>query len=322
MKPLRPLGWLGGLALGAAIWFAWHEHARADALRAQLDRARQELARSHARGRELTALRTAAEARRNELVPAPTPARPPPAPVPRPRASSPAPGAASPVRVPPRASVRPWLTRVFAENPALHALYLDAFRKNVAQEHGLLMRQLGLNAAESERFVEIFTEDMERATDIGAATRAQNLSSVDAPIKALNAQRERERDEALAALLGPDRIALYTEVQNYPVSRETLNTFAATLHVTSTPLTWDQASRLGDVLRRTDALSFQQFRSGDASTLDAHYDTVIAGAASILAPQQLEVFRSLVAAHRANGQLLQLGVAASRKKTAPAPPAK
>ncbi len=280
---------LAWLALVVAAWLAWREDARATRTLSALAATESAIANGQARlalvrAREKIAAQMPAASDAGPVAPVARPAQKP---------------ATDDESKPKRYSVQPWLTRVFAEEPGLQALYLDAYRKKLEVEHSALMRRLGLNVAESARFLEILARDMERATDIGAATRAQNLSSVDPEIKALTEQRERDRKEALRVLLGPERMKQLEAGDDQRMNRETIGEFAASLHATPTPLTPAQGNDLAVILRDFGWL-------GLPVATDEAYTTLATRAAGILAPGQLEVFQTLVEAHRARGRLNEL----------------
>ena len=280
------VAWLG---LVVTAWFAWHQHARATHASSEVTATERAIAEAQARlarvqARKNTAARTPAASDAGPVAPVARPAQKP---------------AADEDSKPKRYSVQPWLTRVFAEEPGLQALYLDAYRKKLEVEHSALMRRLGLNVAESAQFLEILARDMERATDIGAATRAQNLSSVDPEIKALSEQRERDRKEALRALLGPERMKQLEAGDDQRMNREAIGEFAASLHTTPTPLTPAQGNDLAVILGDFGWL-------GSSVVADEAYTTLATRAAGILTPGQLEVFQTLVAAVQARARLNEL----------------
>jgi hypothetical protein len=311
MNPSARRWCCAGLAPLLAGWFAWRESGRAvraeaalAAMKSQIGVARANLAQAQARDRIATERRSALsqpDAARRASPPPTTPLKAP--------ATNPA--------APERPIARPWLTRLFAENPVLHALYLDAYRKNIPLEHGTLMRLRGYSAEEIARYVEILVRDMERATEIGAATRALNLSSVDPSIKAMTEQREREREEALRALRGGERVKQVADLPAWAMARDTLNELVATLHATPTPLTFAQSVELAEILRRSDGLNRYSFSGGDPAAIEARYNSLITEASGILLPAQFEVFRSFVEAHRASRQLQEI---ATRSRTVRPPP--
>lgn len=148
---------------------------------------------------------------------------------------------------PKRASGRPWLSRLFAENPNLHRLYLEAYRSGVEFDHASSFSQAGLTAEQRVAVVAILARDMERRTDIAAAARAGQLPSNDTSVLTLEAQRAREHEAALRQALG-ERYASWRLLGRpmLPVVAEAV----MQLHRTSTPLTSLQAEELDDLLWR------------------------------------------------------------------------
>jgi hypothetical protein len=162
----------------------------------------------------------------------------------RPRAGAPA--QSTPPAPPRPAGMRPWLSRVFAEHPHVHALYLEAYRADLWLRYGLAMRQLGLSESEATRLVDILAQDMERASDIVATVRAKDMSAVDPSIKAMTTQRERDRDAALLELLGEERSKRWKSA-DHALASQMVGKLALTFQRGPEPLTGQQATELARV---------------------------------------------------------------------------
>lgn len=193
---------------------------------------------------------------------------------------------------------RPWLSRLFAEQPGLHALYLDAYRKDLELRHAFTLRALGLTAEEVARVIEILARDQERVTDIAAATRARNMASVDAPIKTLTAERLREREAALKAVLG-ERYDAWQRASGPNVVNQTVEDTIAALHATAQPLTFAQSLRLWKILNGPDGIGWRVAGNAIVEPTDANYALVTAHASRVLSPEQLATLESVLAGRQA-----------------------
>ncbi|MES2693231.1 MAG: hypothetical protein V4773_07135 [Verrucomicrobiota bacterium] len=273
------------------LWFVLEERDRAVAarrriemLRSELGSARAQVQRETARADEVTARVTggataaSAPAKANKAAPKAEPR-------------------------PERASRRPWLSRVFVEHPQVHALYLDAYRAELEFTHAYALQRLGLSEEQKARVIDVLAKDMERMSDIAAATRANMLSGADPAIKAMEAQREAERVAGMKAVLGEQ----YADWNRFKVPPRLQTEAIMALHRTETPLTAAQITALQDTLTGPQSLSGTRRINGVYVTpTEADYGLLEAKIAEILGPGQMAVVRPMIRQEAAQEELSRL----------------
>lgn len=289
MKPGGKILFAAGCAVAVLLlWLIWREydrlevacerlriqHERSQALRADMEKWQTAL------DKHQPARAAAATAPKSATVVTPTPAMPP---------------------APKRAATRPWLTRLFAESPNLHRLYLEAYRSELEFEHALTLASLGLTAEERADVIGILARDMERRTDIAAAARGGDLGSANTSIRALHDQREQETAAALRALLG-ERYEAWQEGRGSRIPF--VSDAAMHLHRTSTPLTLAQSKALTE-LALTSISGRREGRNLILPT-EADYAVFAEEASRVLSSEQSAVVRGLIEQLSAQRQLDQL----------------
>lgn len=291
MKPgVKLLFAAGGAAVILLLWLLWREHGHLQVARQRLESQQQQTA----------ALRTERVRWQKELetfIPAQAPSAV------RPKSA----GATAPMAVPAtppapqRAASRPWLTRLFAQSPNLHRLYLEAYRSELEFEHALTFASLGLTAEERGRVIGILARDMELRTDIAAAARAGEMGSANTSIRTFHVQRERETSDALRTLLGE-------RYETWQMDRRVMIPFvseaAMHLHRTSTPLSLAQSETMTELARK--GLSARREGNGVVLPTMADYATFAEEAGRVLSPEQGVIVRRLVEQLAARRQLDQL----------------
>lgn len=279
----------GGCAVAVLLlWLIWREHDRLEAAR---ERLRLQHERNHALRADMEKWQKALEKHQPARATA----------VKAPRAATVATPAHVAPHAPKRAATRPWLTRLFAESPYLHRLYLEAHRSELEFEHALTLASLGLTAEERADVMGILARDMERRTDIAAAARGGDLGSANTSIRELHLQQERETAEALRALLG-ERYEGWHESRGSRIPFVT--DVAMHLHRTSTPVTLAQSKALTDL-----ALTSISGRREGANFIlptEADYAAFAEETGRMLVPEQSAVVRGLVEQLSAQRQLDQL----------------
>ncbi len=277
----------GGCAAALVLlWLIWREQERLAAAGDQLQ--------ALSKQREAVATKLAASQKALEKFLGARPAASAP---PKPATASEA-AALPPPAAAQRAPSRPWLTRLFAESPNLHRLYLEAYRSELEFEHALTFEALGLTADERAGVIGILAQDMERRTDIAATARAGQMGSTDSAIKTLHLEREQETAAALRAMLGER----YERWHGDPRAHMPFVSEAAMhLHRTSTPLTAAQAEQLALLARN--GLSGR--REGNSFVLpnEADYAAFAQEAGRVLSPEQSAVVRALIEQMAARRQL-------------------
>jgi hypothetical protein len=206
-------------------------------------------------------------------------------------APTPAPGAT------PFKSRNAWI----ASHPDVRTRYLKDFRSTLDATYGPVFKTLNLSAEQIERVKDLLTQREDK--NITVAQNADSGGLDPAAVVELGNQLTRANNAAIKAVVGDDD---YQAIHQY--LRETavvplVSTLSSTMAGLNQPLTADQEMKL------TAVLSASSQRRNDNTAVVANtvnWDQAVAGAQTILSPDQLNAFVLIQQQNQGGQQLAAL----------------
>lgn len=204
----------------------------------------------------------------------------------------------------------------FLETPEAQRLLAVQQRAALDQRYGALFRLLNLPPDQLNRLKDLLVERQTAAMDVLAAARSQGLNNREnrAEIRSLLESTQDEVDANIRALLGETGYQRYEYYNATQPQRTAVNRLEQRLSYTSLPLSVSQSEQLVQLLAAQSPSSAgntaaarparAMFFGGGQGTVIS--DEVVAQAATILNPAQMEALRQLQAEQQAQAELGQL----------------
>jgi hypothetical protein len=192
------------------------------------------------------------------------------------------------------------VARVIALSPELRSQYLQAIRSGAAARWPLLFQVLNLPPGENEKFGDLMAQRIANNLQVDEIATERGLDPSDPAMKKLAGQLNRQNENAIAALLGPDTYATFQQYSRENGVAPVLQDFAGNLP--GAPLALDQAEQLSHVM----AAASQIDKYGYATYGTIDIDQVMNRAVGILTPDQLPTLAAVLQKNRAYVQSTKL----------------
>jgi hypothetical protein len=183
-----------------------------------------------------------------------------------------------------------------AENPQLRRLLAQSYRVQFKISYGPLFRELGLKPEEIDRFGNLQLKMFSDIYDLQQAARLQNPGTPpdDRVLAGMEDKVANQRDAALRDLLGEAGFQKYTEYEGMLPAQPLVNSLAANLYYSPTPLMAQEADQLAKIIaaqipsRSKDPIGLPKI---DAGALN--WDNILSQAQGTLLPGQLAALQAL-----------------------------
>lgn len=189
---------------------------------------------------------------------------------------------------------------MIASDPKARSNYLALYRDGLDVQYGLLMHMLGLSPAEEAQLKQLLADSEANKLAVAQAAADRGLDTDDPQMKALQNQLNRTDWNSMKELLGTDGLAALRQYwSEYPTVTFVQN-FGGNLPDAS--LTMNQARQLLPVL----SAASQHDANGNVIKDTINVQQALAGAASVLTPEQLLMLSATLQEAEAKVKLAQL----------------
>lgn len=176
-----------------------------------------------------------------------------------------------------------------SSQPELRDLFLRNFRANLGQRFGEFYWLAGLSPPQIAQFEELAVRRQEAAVDLATVASARGLNDADPAIASTRAQQDEQYEADQIALLGDTGYRQLQQFKRQEPAVGLLNNLAYfTQAAGDGSPTRAQTGQLLQIIANA-SQSFQQGRSLDLASVD--WDQVVAQAADILSPAQLNALK-------------------------------
>jgi RNA polymerase sigma factor (sigma-70 family) len=198
-----------------------------------------------------------------------------------------------------------FLGEEIAENPQLRHVLAQSYRAQFKIWYGPLFHELGLKPEEIDRFGNLQLKMFSDIYDLQQAARLQNPGAApdDPALASMEDKIASQRDSLLRDLLGESGFQEYTQYEATLPAQPLVNSLAANLYYSPTPLSAQEADQLTRIIAAQippsprDSFGLPKV---DAATLN--WDNILSQAQGALLPGQVAALQSL----RARAELDQL----------------
>ena len=198
-----------------------------------------------------------------------------------------------------------FLGEEIAENPQLRHVLAQSYRAQFKIRYGPLFHELGLRPEEIDRFGNLQLKMFSDIYDLQQAARLRNPGAApdDPALAGLEDKIAGQRDAALRDLLGEPGFQKYTQYEATLPAQPLVNSVAANLYYSPTPLSAQEAAQLTRIIAAQippsprDSFGLPKV---DAGSLN--WDNILSQAQGALLPGQVAALQSL----RAQAELDQL----------------
>lgn len=139
--------------------------------------------------------------------------------------------------------------RLVASDPELQQLYVRQQIVRHRSTYGPFYRSAGLSAEQIARFERVMAEYAQASVDVPVAALVQGVSKNDGVVSTLMERAVEERNRALREVLGEEGLAAWKDFDRFRKMRTLAEDMAKELYYTDTPLTWQQADALTQIVR-------------------------------------------------------------------------
>jgi hypothetical protein len=187
-----------------------------------------------------------------------------------------------------------FLKEEIAENPQLRRLLAQSYRAQFKISYGPLFRELGLKPEEIDRFGNLQLKMFSDIYDLQQAARLQGSSGESQVLADMEDKITSQRDAGLRGLLGESGFQKYTEYESTLPAQPLVNSLAANLYYSPTPLTAPQADQLSKIIaaeippRPKNSIGLPKT---DAGALN--WDNILSQAQASLLPGQVAALQTL-----------------------------
>lgn len=193
------------------------------------------------------------------------------------------------------------LPTLLSSHPKLLDQFLRSYRASLSQRLLVYYQMAGLSPAQIASFEALATKHQAEATNLAAAAAAEGLDQSDPAIAALRQQQDEQFRADQIALLGD---AGYRQLLDFNRSAKALDLVNGAAQLAADPAdayTSTQAEQLMQIVANA---SPQYQQGGAVDTTSVDWDRVLAQAAPILSPPQLDALRTQAQAIRLVAELL------------------
>lgn len=178
---------------------------------------------------------------------------------------------------------------LFDRCPSLREAYLRAKEGHIWLMYGPFFADAGLTKDEMRQFCAICMEREIACLEMRKLLPRSDPASEKSPVRAeMNREAEAQRKAKLVSVLGSDRYSRLEKFEEEIDGRRLilgLHNMVATTYYTEQPVSAAQMNQLSAL-----ATQWGMFDLAKAATLQDPFGQIAVGAASILSPQQLEIF--------------------------------
>lgn len=175
------------------------------------------------------------------------------------------------------AEARAALDRLATSDPELQQLYVRQQTVRHRSTYGPFYRSAGLNPEQIERFERAMAEYAQATIDVPVSAMVQGVSKNDSAVGTLMERAVAERNRELREVLGEAGFTAWSDFDRFRKMRTLAEDMAKELYYTETPLTWQQADALTQIVRTAS-------RQGGGK-VDMGF--VVGEARKVLAPEQI-----------------------------------
>lgn len=169
------------------------------------------------------------------------------------------------------------LDRLAASDPELQQLYVRQQTVRHRSTYGPFYRSAGLSPEQIERFERVMAEYAQATIDVPVSAMVQGVPKNDNAVGTLMNRAVDERNRELREVLGESGFIAWSDFDRFRKMRTLAEDMAKELYYTETPLTWQQADALTQIVRTAS-------RQGEGK-VDMGF--VVDEARKVLAPEQL-----------------------------------
>jgi RNA polymerase sigma factor (sigma-70 family) len=203
-------------------------------------------------------------------------------------------------------------------NPDYSRAYVAKYRAELRLKYAPLYRALGLSPEQIAQFEAALADTMQAVTDIWAAAGAQGVntahdSAAATTVAKMTSDPYKERNDKLRALLGDAGFTqfLQFDAPNAQTARDVVNSLAANMYTSETPLTAPQGEQLTQIIARNTRIVNTPMASDGGKpvyriTPETDWTAVSAQAQGLLSEPQLAVLRNLTEQQRLSAELIQV----------------
>ncbi|HEX3728171.1 MAG TPA: hypothetical protein VHV47_00070 [Opitutaceae bacterium] len=194
---------------------------------------------------------------------------------------------------------------LLARNPELRARYLDAYRGSQGRNWALFFNLHNLSPEAKEKLTDLLVQHEDDQMRLAQEAEDQGLNLDSRPLRKLSGQLNSANQGAIADLLGPADYAAYQQYSKDMGVAPAIVDFAGYASVTADPLTAAQGAQLTRVL--SDASQKSPYGTSQYGTINSQQ--ALAGAASVLDPNQLAALNAYLEKDQAGKRYRQLSAA-------------
>lgn len=174
-------------------------------------------------------------------------------------------------------------------DPAIQKLYLNWQRSGATIKYASFVHQLHLSPEQVAKFEENVARHAEERMDLDAALQDYRIPSDDSVAKVMRQEVEETYKAAQKDLLGEDGLAALNAYDKEITARMAVNGFAGIATLSGLTLTPEQVAQMAALAVQA---SHPVAGASGSTTTGVDWDALDAQAASVLSPQQLDLFRS------------------------------
>lgn len=192
------------------------------------------------------------------------------------------------------------ITALLSSHPKLLDLHLRSFRASLTGRFGVFYQMAGLSPEQIIKFEDLAQRHEAETIDLAATAAAQGLDNSDPAIDAVRKEQSEQLRASQIALLGD---AGYQQLQQFNRAQGALVLVngASQLGAANDAYAYTQAGQLMQILANASP-RFQQGGSFDPNSVD--WNSVVAQAATVLSPKQLDTLKAQAQSMRLVTQLV------------------
>ncbi len=175
-------------------------------------------------------------------------------------------------------------------DPVLQNLYLAAERANIGVRYEPLFKQLNIEGAQIESFIELAMKRHEQRMDLADIQQSQGLGAADPALAALRRKAAEDFEKRQVALLGRGGYQRLQEFERKLPVLELVNHFAGAVALEGQPLTPLQSDNLATVLANASA-PYNDGGPADPDRVD--WPVALSESAKVLSEPQQRMFFNL-----------------------------